>query len=493
MTTIQDARTDINTHLNGTGWFGHVNSGDIAKVAKDLEGLSSADANTLIAELAKSGKLDQLTSHANDGSWLGSSAISATDQRSFFADMAGKLDGTNLGLLAASLHKLDPNMSHGFAQVNELAAAVATHAGPQAKVDFIAALTPGLAHDSGHTDSYFGGSTTHWAGGQASAIGTVLSSLRGDWAAAGFAKLHDKQLQSVLYAATDPVTMSSTGLGSMGGVGGSANAYSTRPTVSSILAAAATIPSPAQADGSNPGAHQKATIFADAAATMRTIRNNDQIVGVSTAPGKDVALADIGKGMAAIIDSNPNAVVRDLAYNANTMSGSALATYAKQQLGTTEGQKVLGTQMAALASDNGHAKSIEFFTRPSTTPSGEARYANAGVMGYFAGAVAKGAESISSDVKAQQDLVTGVLKSALTIFDKSKTWGTVAGTAASVLKEWTSNAVRGAINDPGQSAAQQIAKGALPIDPKTNEIAVGTLSEAAFTSRFTAVITYAKP
>ncbi len=486
MTAIQDARNDINTHLNGTGWFGHVDSSDIAKVTKDLEGLSAADANTLIAEMAKSGKLDSLTSHANDNSWIGSSAISANDQGRFFADMAGKLDGANLGRLAASLHKLDPNNAHGFNQVNDLAAAVATHAGPQAKVDFIAALAPGTTTGSGRTDTYFGGSTTHWANGDAAAVGKVLSSLKGDWASMGFAKLNDKQLQQVLYSATDPTSLST-------GNGGLVNVYSQHPSVSSILAAAATIPSVAPADWANPGAHQKATIFADAAATLKTIRDADQIVGLSTAPGKDVALADIAKGMTTIIDSAPNAVVRDLAYNANTMSGSAFASYAKQQLGTADGRASLGRQMAALASDGGNAKSIEFFTKPSNTPSGEARYANAGVMGYFAGAVAKGAESISSDVKAQQDLVTGVLKSALTIFDKSKTWGTVAGTAASVLKEWTSNAVRSAIADPGQTAAQQIAKGALPIDPRTNEIAVGTLSRAEFTSEITTVMRDAKP
>ncbi len=176
-------------------------------------------------------------------------------------------------------------------------------------------------------------------------------------------------------------------------------------------------------------------------------------------------------------------VMRELAYNQETAFGTAFATYAKQLLNTDQAD-VLGEQMARLQMGNSlNEEPIARFETSVNRPNGATVYENSGTLGYFVGSVYSATESISSDIKSQQELVTAVLKSALTVIDKTKVGGPAVGTVASVGKEWVSFAVKAAIDDPGTSAAQQLERASIPVDPSNGEIAVGTNSFSSFNDR----------
>jgi len=162
-------------------------------------------------------------------------------------------------------------------------------------------------------------------------------------------------------------------------------------------------------------------------------------------------------------------------------------------------QDKLGEQMAKLQLGNGlNENAVARLDQSITVPgsNGQTRRENAGALGYFVGSVYSAAASISKDVKQQQEEVTAVLKSVLTIVDKAKVGGPAAaavGTTASVAKEWVQFAVRGAIQDPGSSAATQLEHGALPINSATGELGVGDNVTNAFNTSLDRVQRLAKP
>ena len=125
----------INDRLQ-TGWFNPVTHGDIKSVADTLQGLNGADAKAVIADLKAHGKLDQIASESVDGSIAGLGGLSTTERSAFFNDMAGKLDGASLADLARAFGKTDANTG-GARYVEEIGKAVAAHASPDAKVQFV--------------------------------------------------------------------------------------------------------------------------------------------------------------------------------------------------------------------------------------------------------------------------------------------------------------------------------------------------------------------
>jgi hypothetical protein len=159
----------------------------------------------------------------------------------------------------------------------------------------------------------------------------------------------------------------------------------------------------------------------------------------------------------------------------------------------------LGEQMARLQFGNNlNENAVGRLDQAVAVPgsNGQQRRENAGALGYFVGSVYSAAASISKDVKAQQEMTTAVLKSALTVIDKAKVGGPAAaavGTTASVAKEWVQFAVRAAIQDPGNSAATQLERAALPINSATGEIGVGDNITNAFNTTLSRVQRLGEP
>ncbi|MEL7454148.1 MAG: hypothetical protein AAGJ50_12340, partial [Pseudomonadota bacterium] len=192
------------------------------------------------------------------------------------------------------------------------------------------------------------------------------------------------------------------------------------------------------------------------------------------------AITDMTNAMTTLLQSDTTGIVDKLAFGEH-FDGEPMAQYARQML-LADKETELGEVMARLQTGNqvGGIDPITYLEQQVTSPSGEPLNRNAQTLGYFTGAVYVAAESISGDVQEQRDFVNSILKSSLTVFDKSKIWGTLAGATASVSKEWVSRGIGEILNDPGLTAAQALDRAALPEDPQSGEIALGNDAQSAY-------------
>jgi hypothetical protein len=290
-------------------------------------------------------------------------------------------------------------------------------------------------------------------------------------AQSAFSSLSAEQLDAVMSASVDETVSYSRG-----GVSVSVNGE----LAGEILESASLI---ADAD-------LKAEIF-DAGADLLQHINNDFGFPV-VAVGTNATAESIANGLASILDSDTTGVVTELAYGGDTFDGTAISVYAKQMLNMDQTEK-LGEQMARLQLGNDLSEDpVARLEASVELDSGATRYENAGALGHFVAGVYAGAESISSDVQQQQQMTTAVLKTVLTFIDKAKISDAVSIIAAGG-KEWVSTAVSAAIQDPGTSAAQQLERAAIPVDPATEEVALGTSAMSAFNDRITQVTRLANP
>lgn len=480
--TQQSAVDTVRQKLDDSGVFNHVSRGDIDAVATTLKNLSGQDADAVIDELDRIGLLDKLAREGVDGNPF-SSGWSDSDRQGLFNELAGELDGRSLARLSDAFARTDSGGSSGHSRVGELADAIARHAPASAKVDYVTALAGQTTDGARLTDTHFGGSITRDTDAEAAAVAKVLGSLRGGQAEAGFRALTPEQTRAVMRAGIDATMTTSTGMG-----GGHATLGWNTDGTRGVLDAAASIGD----------ADLKARLFDAGVDTLRSVRDANSVIGGLTVTGKDEALGALTTGLTRILDSDTTGVVRELTYNQETLDGSDLAAFSKQMLQSGQAGK-LGEMMARLQLGNGLNENAVSRLDQSVQvagANGQERRENAGALGYFVGSVYSATADISKDVKAQQEMVTAVLKSALTVIDKARVGGPQAlavGTTASVAKEWVQFAVRAAIADPGSSAATQLERAALPIDSATGELGVGDPVTDAFNTTLSRAQRLAKP
>jgi hypothetical protein len=476
MTDPVAATNTINQKLDDRGVFNTVTRSEVqaaADVLRDPQ-LDAGETRQVIDSLARSGKLDKFAAEMVDGNILpGQGGLSASDRQQFFADMAKKLDGASLAKLSAAFAKTEGGLA-GRTHVEELGKAVATHGSQQAKLDYVRALAPSTTDKPSSFTTFFGGSMTFGGDAEARAVGQVIGSLRGDAAKQAFNSLNADQFKAVMSASVETMTTSSQG--------GASTSYDAK-AYSGLATAAASVNDPAF----------KAKFFAESANVLRDVRGAAEMPGKLFATGGSAATAAVRDGMTKVLDSDTTGIMGQLTYGRSTLDGSAMSAYAKAMLNGGQ-EKKLGEFMSKLALGNdGTGNPVERMNQSVRAADGTDQRVNAGAMGYFVGSVYKAAESITSDVKAQQEFANAVLKSALTIVDKTQPWGKPVGIAASVAKEWTVYAVRAAIQDPGNSAATQLERAALPIDPTTDRIAVGDAATNALGTAIARVQRLAKP
>ena len=474
-TPVQSAALGVINDKLQTGWFNPVTHADIKTVTDTLSKLNGPDAHAVIADLKAHGKLDQIAAETVDGSVAGLGGLSTTERAAFFSNMAGKLDGADLATLARAFGTSDSN--HGAPYVEELGKAVATHASPDAKVQFINQLKGATADQSARVTNSLGSSTSVEGDADAVAIGEVLGSLRGAHAERALALLNPAELKAVLAASIDTTSRTSSV-----GEGG---------TMQSLAWNASSFNQIMRAGASIGDAHTKAQLFNAGAETMRTVEATSQFIPGTAVIGRGAALGKMAAGLTKVLDSDTSGVMRDLAYNSQTRGGAAMSLYAKVMLsadGAAAGGKAqLGATLAKLQLGNSlNENAYDRLNRTFPAPlSGQSVRQNAGALGYFVGSVYNGADSISKDVKAQQEMITTLLKTGLTLVDKAKVGGLAGQVTASTAKEWVQFAVRGAISDPGRSAAQMLERAALPVDPATNQLTVGDDVRNAFNTALT--------
>ena len=476
---VQSATQVIDSRMS-SGFLDPVTHDDIRAVTDRISALPAADADRLVDQLAAEGKLDCIAEEAMDGSILGMGGLSTDERQRFFADMADKLDGASLATLSNAFAKTGGD-SQGYTPVTELGSAIATHAAPQTKVDYLGQIA-GSAGTGSHSDVGFGYSGVNLVDAEARAAGEVLGSLQGSFAQSGFQAL-GTHLPDVLTSAIDG------DMTTVAGMGGSATTVSwNADNFEAIMGAAA----------STGDADLKAQVFDAGADTLRSVRDTNTIIGGLTVVGKDDALRTMTNGLTAIVDSDTTGVMRELTMNGTTRDGSDFSAYAKEML--NQGREAeLGTQMGRLQVGNdGTENAIDRLYRSEVIPNTDhqTRLPNAAALGYFVGGVSAAVKAIDADVASQQASTTAVLKSALTVVDKARVGGPAAlavGTAASVAKEWVQFAVKSAIKNPNADAAVTLARAALPIDASTGETGVGSAVMSDFEDTLSFVSLFARP
>lgn len=490
----QDAVDSVHKSLE-SGFFNPITNGDVKNAVGALTQLDSTNAKAAIDTLAKDGTLDKLAGEINDGKGFGLGGLSADEKRDFFVEMAKDLDGAQLKQLSDAFARAGGDY-HGKADVEALGQAIATHAASDVKVDYVQAQAASTLDHAADTTSPFTlmGSTqiTSHGDAEAAAIGDVLASLKGDPAAAqqAFDALTPDQLRGVLDASIGRVESSRT-VASMSGAGAS--------HTNSTTLDASTYKGILEAGAQSPNADFKARLFAEGSAVLKDVPQQNLLLGISVMD-RDAATRTMAQGLTSVLGSDVSGVARELAFNAETRDGTAFATYAKQML--NDGQTApLADMMQQLQVGGSKAENpIDRFeaTTQVTLPNGSQveRYENAAALGHYVGGVQAAAASITTDRKEQAELLSAVLKSGLTIVDKSGIGGKGVGAAAAVAKEWVTigtNAALKALQDDPSAAGKALDLAAVPTDPKTGEEAVGSNSKSAYNTALSTVVRQAKP
>lgn len=467
LTPVQQTAYDsVHSRLQ-EGFFGDVNEADLNSVKSTLQNLSAKDADAVVDAMAKSGDLQRLADESDDSEFLGAGqdGFSASERRDLFADLAKKLDGDSLGKVHDAFAKAEKGNTE-ISRLSELASAIASHGSTQAKLDYIDAIADGAG--TGSIDSAgIGGSSSRSVDGEAVAIGTVLSSLRGANAEKAIESLSDAQLGAVLKSGIDE-TVNFTG---------SSVTSSFDPKLyNSIMSATATVRDP----------EVQARVFAAGAEPLRTVRDADDFPAISLNDGD---LKSMSGSLAKLLDSNTTGIMKELTYDSATRNGSAMATYSQVMIETKQTDR-LAEQMVDLQFGNNHNQNaVNRLDAVTTLSNGQQRRENAGALGYFVGSVYAGAQAHSGDVKKQQEVVSGFLNF---VAGKIPIGGGLSATDATLGQDLIKQAVEAAIKDPGLDPAQRIEAAALPIG-KDGELAVGDPIFSAFEDTLSTVQRLAKP
>jgi hypothetical protein len=285
---IQDATSKIESRLE-TGFLNPVTHSDIKAVTDEIKALPADQAGQLIDELMADGTLNKIADKAMVSSMLNIinfGGLDSNERQEFFADMVGKLDGDGLRKLSTAFAQTD-EMSGRKVPVTEIGSSVATHAGPQTKLDYIAALTPDIG-SGGRPEFGYGFSHISYSDPEARAVGEVLGSMRGAYAEEAFTAL-GTHLPDVLTSSINAQlnTTFSSGGPSLSMMTWNADTYET------IMDAAASM--------SDVGI--KAQVFNAGVDVMRSLRDPDTSIGGGTSRGKDEVLDQMADGLARIIGS----------------------------------------------------------------------------------------------------------------------------------------------------------------------------------------------
>lgn len=166
---------------SGVGW---ADRNEVQDGASRIAGLAPQVADSVVDELAGRGQLDRLAAEVMDKSWVGP-GLTADQRADFMKAMAERLDGASLASLSEAFARTDPGTG-GFEPVTELAHAVARHASPQARLEYVSQLA---AQSTDRPHHHVGGvlefdGQRRLGDAQARAIAEVVSSFESDPASA---------------------------------------------------------------------------------------------------------------------------------------------------------------------------------------------------------------------------------------------------------------------------------------------------------------------
>lgn len=450
----QTAYNDIQSRLSES-WYSDVGRGDMTAVRETLQGLGAADADAVIDAMQGSGLLSRMADEANDSRFLGmgQGGFSTEERQALFGDLASKLDGQSLAAVSNAFAGVEEREAD-FNVVTEMGQAVADRASPQAKLDYIDALKADVGGSGISTTLYGGGfsaaTLTRHVDSEAGAIGTVLSSLSGPYAAAAFTRLDDAQLAAVLKTGVDQNE-------SNAGTGGGSTFNSAR--FEGVVRAASTVAGP-------DAIAIRARVFEAAGERLAAV--DDAGKGLGFYADSDASLKGMTGAMTQLLNTDTNGIMRQLTFDGATAGGSGMTHYAEAMIRTGQNE-ALADIVVDLQFGNAHNENaVERLDQEFRTPGGEVIRENAGALGYFLGAVYAGAADHTSDVRAQQEEITGLLNF---VAGKIPVAGGFSVGDAALGQDSIKKAVEMAINAPGSAPAQRLELAAMPRDANGRQIA----------------------
>ena len=284
---VDDAVETISNKLDDSGWFDDVTHEELNEISEVLENLSPADTNEVISRLSDD-QLAKFSGEMNSNAPFGLGGLNGNEKNTLFTNLARDLDGEQLARLAVNF------TDRG--DIERLGTAIAEHASPTAKVDFIEQLAnPSaeyLTDDATHRPFTLGASITEHGDPHALAVGEVLASLSNNQGALreAYNHLSDSQLDAVFSAAMDKASYATQG--------GFTVSFDPEQLVNIIEAAATS---------SNP--ELKARVFEAGARQLNAIRDTDSVI---VNPLADEDAAPVTEALTALIKSDTVGVVNVL-------------------------------------------------------------------------------------------------------------------------------------------------------------------------------------
>lgn len=194
------AAASIETSLT-SGLFNPVTENDVLSVQTTLSNLDPRDATAAFEQLSDD-TVQTLAAEIND--W-GPSGLNETQKQDFFADMARSLDGAQLARFTEAFGGEEPGVN---ADVGAIGQAVADHATPNTKADYVGALADrGLITQGAQSQGTFS-TTTRESSVYTDAALAVLGSLSGEASAfdRAISSLDEAQLTHVVEAGLGKTT-----------------------------------------------------------------------------------------------------------------------------------------------------------------------------------------------------------------------------------------------------------------------------------------------
>lgn len=374
----------IRDRTSNDGFLGTSRNGNMHEINFVLEQLTPAQVSDVISQLSD-GELRAWASDINSGGILGAQGLNGAEKNELFAMFAGALDGQQLA-----------RVSQAFGSRNEvlaLADAVALHAAPEVRADYVLEMATAGLDGNGDSRNYIGLSSHTAGSAEALASARVLGTLSGAQFDRAVNGLSDSQLGQVLDAAQQRSMTVTTGFGYGGG---SVTTSSDPAPLVRIIEAAA----------SSNDSHVQGRIFQGGSDAINAIRNDHNMI-FSPNVGRNAQIDSIAEAMTGLLQADTTGIVEELEAVIDP-SGRALTTYL-QEIVNRGDTTVIGEFIVKLQAGNDlSVDPLQYVEAQAIGTSGAPYYQNAQTLGYFAGATIAAIRANTNDARGQADILNNI-------------------------------------------------------------------------------------
>ena len=415
--TVSETVSTIQTRTRDDGLFGTSRNGNLKDTVQDLKNLSPAERGEALSKFTDD-DLKEIAKDVNANGIFGASGLSNDEKRDLFNTMAGGASGKDLARLASAFD--------GREDTQLLAESVASKGSNEAKQAYIQEMSSRTTDNDSGFSAYIGGASTDNSDKDAKAVLTVLNSF--DTATPEGRAAFDQAIKGMPQDALDSV----------------AKAGVNETTFTSTGAGAAHISVSYKTDGLNAlldkvaGSNDpqvKGKVFEAAADAVSDMRENAGVhLGMSSI-GTDQKIADVVGRMTTVMNTDPRGITDQL--NKSDAYGLGLSTYVAEVMRSDPkaGAETLGKQLAQLQGAGTGLKPTEFFEQQSPGTNGTPYYKNAETLGYYAGALRAGVDSLNKDTTETGAMVKGVLGAAISAASLGRAGGAVSGLTSAVVDQ----------------------------------------------------------